>query len=131
MTRGFRTIVIGHIMLNISSVVLTVKARLQGHDTWLEEAATDLYADDWTTFRKVTLPLAMHGIIAGAAAGVRAVVRRLRITNFVSGNTVTFPMFVWGAAQRGIPPQVNVMATLMFTVAVTAALVGLLGRRRV
>jgi spermidine/putrescine transport system permease protein len=131
MTRGFCTIVIGHIMLNISFVVVTVKARLQGHDTWLEEAATDLYADDWTTFRKVTLPLAMHGIIAGALLAFALSFDDFVITNFVSGNTVTFPMFVWGAAQRGIPPQVNVMATLMLAVAVTAALVGLLRRRRV
>jgi len=130
MTRGFRTIVIGHMMFNISFVVVTVKARLQGQDANLEEAAMDLYADEWTTFRKVTLPLAMPGIIAGALLAFALSFDDFVITNFVSGNTVTFPMFVWGAAQRGIPPQVNVMATLMFAVAVTAALVGLLGRRR-
>jgi spermidine/putrescine transport system permease protein len=129
--RGFRTIVIGHIMFNISFVVVTVKARLQGHDANLEEAAMDLYANEWTTFRKVTLPLAMPGIIAGALLAFALSFDDFVITNFVSGNTITFPMFVWGAAQRGIPPQVNVMATLMFAVAVTAALIGLLqGRRR-
>jgi spermidine/putrescine transport system permease protein len=129
--RGFRTIVIGHIMFNISFVVVTVKARLQGHDANLEEAAMDLYADEWTTFRKVTLPLAMPGIIAGALLAFALSFDDFVITNFVSGNTITFPMFVWGAAQRGIPPQVNVMATLMFAVAVIAALIGLLvGRRR-
>jgi spermidine/putrescine transport system permease protein len=130
MTRGFRTIVIGHIMFNISFVVVTVKARLQGQDANLEEAAMDLYADEWTTFRKVTLPLAMPGIIAGALLAFALSFDDFVITNFVSGNTITFPMFVWGAAQRGIPPQVNVMATLMFVVAVTAALLGLVVQRR-
>ena len=91
----------------------------------------DLYADEWTTFRKVTLPLAMPGIIAGALLAFALSFDDFVITNFVSGNTITFPMFVWGAAQRGIPPQVNVMATLMFIVAVAAALIGLVaGRRR-
>jgi spermidine/putrescine transport system permease protein len=131
MQRGFRTIVIGHVMFNISFVVVTVRARLEGQDANLEEAAMDLYADEWTTFRKVTLPLAMPGIIAGALLAFALSFDDFVITNFVSGNTITFPMFVWGAAQRGIPPQVNVMATLMFVVAVAAALIGLVaGRRR-
>ncbi|CAN5882170.1 ABC transporter permease [soil metagenome] len=130
MARGFRTIIIGHIMFDISFVVVTVKARLQGQNANLEEAAMDLYANEWTTFRKVTLPLAMPGIIAGALLAFALSFDDFVITNFVSGNTVTFPMFVWGAAQRGIPPQVNVMATLMFVVALAAALVGLVGRRR-
>ncbi len=130
MQRGFRTIVIGHIMFDISFVVVTVKARLQGHDANLEEAAMDLYADEWTTFRKITLPLAMPGIVAGALLAFALSFDDFVITNFVSGNEVTFPMFVWGAAQRGIPPQVNVMATLMFVIAVTAALLALIIQRR-
>ena len=130
MQRGFRTIIIGHIMFNISFVVVTVKARLQGQDANLEEAAMDLYADEWTTFRKVTLPLAMPGIIAGALLAFALSFDDFVITNFVSGNTITFPMFVWGAAQRGIPPQVNVMATLMFIVAMSAALIALVVQRR-
>jgi spermidine/putrescine transport system permease protein len=130
MQRGFRTIVIGHIVFNISFVVVTVKARLQGQNANLEEAAMDLYADEWTTFRKVTLPLAMPGIIAGALLAFALSFDDFVITNFVSGNTITFPMFVWGAAQRGIPPQVNVMATLMFIVAMSAALIALVVQRR-
>ena len=129
MQRGFRTIVIGHIVFNISFVVVTVKARLQGQNANLEEAAMDLYADEWTTFRKVTLPLAMPGIIAGALLAFALSFDDFVITNFVSGNTITFPMFVWGAAQRGIPPQVNVMATLMFIVAMSAALIALVVQR--
>jgi spermidine/putrescine transport system permease protein len=130
MQRGFRTIVIGHVMFNISFVVVTVRARLEGQDANLEEAAMDLYADEWTTFRKVTLPLAMPGIIAGALLAFALSFDDFVITNFVSGNTITFPMFVWGAAQRGIPPQVNVMATLMFVVAVAVSLIGLVAARR-
>ena len=128
--RGFWTIVIGHIMFDISYVVVTVKARLQGQNANLEQAAMDLYADEWTTFRKVTLPLAMPGIIAGALLAFALSFDDFIITNFVSGNEVTFPMFVWGAAQRGVPPQVNVMATAMFVVAVVAALLALVVQRR-
>lgn len=128
--RGFTTIVIGHIMFDISFVVVTVKARLQGQQANLEEAAMDLYADEWTTFRKITLPLAMPGIVAGALLAFALSFDDFVITNFVSGNTVTFPMFVWGAAQRGIPPQVNVMATLMFVVAMGATVLALVVQRR-
>lgn len=127
---GFWTILIAHIMFLLSFVVVTVKARLASLDPRLEQAAMDLYADERTTFWKITFPLALPGIAAAALLAFALSFDDFVITNFVSGNTVTFPMFVWGAAQRGIPPQVNVMATLMFAVALTAALVGLLGRRR-
>lgn len=128
--RGFTTIVIGHVMFCISFVVVTVKARLQGQDSRLEEAAMDLYADEFTTFRKVTLPLAMPGIISGALLAFALSFDDFIITNFISGDEVTFPMFVWGAAQRGVPPQVNVIATAMFLVALVALLVGLAVQRR-
>ena len=126
---GFVTILIGHIMFNISFVVVTVKARLAGMDTTLEEAAMDLYADEWQTFRRVTLPLVMPGIIAGALLAFALSFDDFIITNFNSGNTITFPMFVWGAAQRGIPPQVNVMGTAMFAVGLLALVVGQLYRK--
>ena len=119
---GFVTILIGHIMFNISFVVVTVKARLAGMDSTLEQAAMDLYADEWQTFRRVTLPLVMPGIIAGALLAFALSFDDFIITNFNSGNTITFPMFVWGAAQRGIPPQVNVMGTAMFAVGLVALL---------
>ncbi len=128
--RGFTTIVIGHILFNVSYVVVTVKARLQGQDAVLEEAAADLYADEWTTFRKVTLPLAMPGIISAALLAFALSFDDFIITNFVSGNELTFPMFVWGAAQRGVPPQVNAMATVFFVVAVVGVLVAMLVQRK-
>lgn len=128
--RGFPTIVIGHVMFTISYVVVTVKARLAGQDASLEEAAMDLYADEFTTFRRVTLPLALPGILSGALLAFALSFDDFVITNFVSGDQVTFPMFVWGAAQRGIPPQVNVIATAMFAVALSAMLLALLVQRR-
>ncbi len=117
---GFGTIVLAHIMFNVSFVVVTVKARLAGLDSRLEEAAMDLYADEWQTFRRITLPLAAPGILSGALLAFALSFDDFIITNFNSGNTITFPMFVWGAAQRGVPPQVNVIGTLMFVVALLA-----------
>jgi spermidine/putrescine transport system permease protein len=128
---GFWTIVIAHVMFCVSFVVVTVKARLAGLDPRLEEAAMDLYASEWQTFRRITLPLAMPGIIAAALLSFSLSFDDFIITNFNSGSTVTFPMFVWGAAQRGIPPQVNVIGTAMFLVSLLLVLAGqLLGRRR-
>jgi spermidine/putrescine transport system permease protein len=114
---GFATIVIAHILFCISFVVVTVKARLAGFDARLEEAAMDLYADEWQTFRRITLPLAAPGILAGALLAFALSFDDFIITNFNSGNTITFPMFVWGAAQRGVPPEANVVGAAMFLLA--------------
>lgn len=121
---GFGTILIGHILFNISYVVLTVKARLQGMDDKLEQAAMDLYANEWETFRRVTLPLVTPGIVAASLLAFALSFDDFIVSNFNAGNTVTFPMFVWGAAQRGVPPQINVMGSLMFIVAISALLIG-------
>jgi spermidine/putrescine transport system permease protein len=121
---GFATIVIAHILFNVSYVVVTVKARLAGMDSRLEEAAMDLYANEWQTFRRITLPLAAPGIFAGALLAFTLSFDDFIITNFNSGNTITFPMFVWGAAQRGVPPQVNVIGTAMFVLALLAVAAG-------
>lgn len=111
---GFWTLLIAHIMFTISFVVVAVKARLATLDPRLEQAAMDLYADEKTTFRYITLPLALPGIAAAALLAFSLSFDDFIITNFNSGTTVTFPMYVWGAAQRGIPPQVNVIATIFF-----------------
>ncbi len=126
---GFMTILLGHIMFNISYVVVTVKARLLGMDSRLEEAAMDLYADEWQTFRRVTLPLVTPGIVAAALLAFALSFDDFIITLFNSGNTTTFPLFVYGAAQRGIPPQINVMGTALFAVAFVVLLVGQVTRR--
>ncbi|RKN43344.1 ABC transporter permease [Micromonospora endolithica] len=127
---GFWTVVVAHVMFCVSFVVVTVKARLAGMDRRLEEAAMDLYANEWQTFRRITLPLVLPGIVAAALLAFSLSFDDFIITNFNSGTTVTFPMYVWGAAQRGIPPQVNVIGTAMFGIALLLVLAsGLRGRR--
>jgi len=127
---GFLTILIAHIMFNVSYVVVTVKARLVGFDRHLEEAAMDLGANEWTTFRKVTLPLIAPGILAAALLAFALSVDDFVITYFNSGSTTTFPLFVWGAAARGAPPQVNVMGTVIFVVALSLMAINILLQRR-
>jgi spermidine/putrescine transport system permease protein len=90
----------------------------------LEEAAMDLYANEWQTFRRVTLPLVLPGIVAAALLAFSLSFDDFIITNFNSGSTVTFPMYVWGAAQRGIPPQVNVIGTAMFAISFLIVVAG-------
>ncbi|MEV6811288.1 ABC transporter permease [Micromonospora sp. NPDC051296] len=127
---GFWTIVIAHVMFCVSFVVVTVKARLAGMDRRLEEAAMDLYASEWQTFQRITLPLVLPGIVAAALLAFSLSFDDFIITNFNSGTTVTFPMYVWGAAQRGIPPQVNVIGTAMFLVALLLVLASSLRGRQ-
>jgi spermidine/putrescine transport system permease protein len=127
---GFGTILIAHIMFNISYVVVTVKARLIGFDRHLEEAAMDLGANEWTTFRKVTLPLIAPGVLAAALLAFALSVDDFVITNFNAGTTVTFPLFVWGAARVGAPPQVNVIGSAIFFAAIALMLGNVLLRWR-
>jgi spermidine/putrescine transport system permease protein len=127
---GFTTILIAHIMFCISYVVVTVKARLVGFDRSLEEAAMDLGANEWVTFRKVTLPLIAPAILAGALLSFALSIDDFVITYFNSGSEITFPLFVWGAARIGAPPQVNVMGTAIFVVALSLMLVNVLLQRR-
>jgi spermidine/putrescine transport system permease protein len=115
---GFVTIFIAHVMFVISYVVVTVKARLIGFDRHLEEAAMDLGANEWTTFRKVTLPLLAPAILSAALLGFALSIDDFVITYFVAGGETTFPLFVWGAARVSVPPQVNVIASAIFLIAV-------------
>jgi spermidine/putrescine transport system permease protein len=114
-------ILLAHIMFCISFVIIVVKARLAMLDSGLTEAAADLYATPWRTFRRVTLPLAAPGILAGAVLAFALSLDDFIITNFNSGNAMTFPMYVWGAAKRGVPPQVNVIAVVIFLVVMSLA----------
>jgi spermidine/putrescine transport system permease protein len=128
---GFWTVTIAHIMFIISFVVVTVKARLQGMDPRLEEAARDLYADPKATFRYVTFPLVLPGILGAALLGFALSFDDYIISAFNAGTLVTFPIYIWGAAQRGIPVQVNALATLVFVIAlVTVVSVQVVGSRR-
>ncbi|MBK5993491.1 ABC transporter permease [Streptomyces microflavus] len=128
---GFWTVLIAHIMFCLSFVVTAVKARVMSMDPRLEEAARDLYAGPVQTFVRVTLPIAAPGIAAGAMLAFALSFDDFIITNFNAGSTVTFPMFVWGSAQRGTPVQINVIGTAMFIIAVMVVLVGqLIASRR-
>ncbi len=128
---GFWTILIAHIMFCLSFVVTAVKARVMSMDPRLEQAAQDLYAGPVQTFLRVTLPIAAPGIAAGALLAFALSFDDFIITNFNAGSTVTFPMFVWGSAQRGTPVQINVIGTAMFIVAVLFVLAGMvIGNRR-
>ncbi len=129
--RGLMTVIIAHIMFTISFVVVTVRARISGFNRSLEEAAMDLGADEMTTFRKVTLPLIFPGILAGALLGFALSIDDYVITSFVAGQTTLFPLWVYGASRFGVPPEVNVLGTLIFAVAFVFIIAQILwGRRR-
>ena len=127
---GFVTIVIAHVMFNVSYIVVTIKARLQGMDTHMEEAAADLGANDWTTFRKVTLPLIAPGVAAAALLAFALSIDDFVITNFTAGQTQTFPLFIWGSARQGVPAQVNVYATALLVVVLLLMLLNVAIQRR-
>jgi spermidine/putrescine transport system permease protein len=118
---GFGTILIAHVMFNISFVVVTVRSRLIGFDRHLEEAAQDLGANAWVTFWKVTLPLIAPGVLAAGLLAFALSIDDFVITNLNSGSTVTYPLFIWGAARVSIPPEVNIVATMIFVVTVIVA----------
>jgi spermidine/putrescine transport system permease protein len=117
---GFQTLLIAHVMFCISFVVVVVRSRLIGFDRSLEEAARDLGAGPVQTFRLVTLPLIMPGIFGAAMLAFALSIDDFVISNFNSGTTVTFPLYIFGAAQRGIPVEVNVIAMILFSVTVAA-----------
>jgi spermidine/putrescine transport system permease protein len=116
---GFWTILIAHVMFCISFAVVTVKARLIGFDRHLEEAAMDLGANEWVTFRKVTLPLIAPALLASLLLCFAISIDDFVVTYFNNGPKITFPLFVWGAARVGAPPQVNVIGSVIFLVAVS------------
>ena len=115
---GMNTIVIAHVMFSISFVVVTVRARIQGYDRHLEEAAMDLGANEWVTFWKVTFPLIRPGILAAALLVFSLSIDDFIVTNFTSGLVNTFPVWVWGTIRNNLPPQVHVIGTAFFVIAV-------------
>jgi len=127
---GFWTILIAHVMFCISFAVVTVKARLVGFDRHLEEAAMDLGANEWATFRKVTLPLTAPAILAALLLCFAISIDDFVVTYFNSGSETTFPLFVWGAARVATPPQVNVIGTAIFVIALTGMLANVLVQMR-
>jgi len=127
---GFETLLVAHIMFSISFVVVVVRSRLIGFDRSIEEAAADLGASPFTTFRTVTLPLLAPGVIAAALLAFVLSLDDFVISAFNSGQEVTFPIFIFGASQRGIPVEVNVLATILFLISVVAMVLVVWQQRR-
>ena len=115
---GIQTILVAHIMFNISYVIVTVRARMAGFDRRLEEAAMDLGANEWATFWKVTFPLIFPGIMAAALLAFSLSIDDFIITNFTSGTSSTFPIWVWGSIRNNLPPQIHVIGTGIFVGAI-------------
>lgn len=128
--RGFNTLLIAHVMFCVAYVTITVRARLSGFDPMLEQAAQDLGATPWVTFWKITLPLIFPGILAGALLAFSLSIDDFVTSNFVAGQTVTFPLWVYGAVKVGIPPQVFVLGTAIFMAGVVLAVMALVFQGR-
>lgn len=122
-SKGFWTIVVAHVMFTLSFVVVTVKARVATLDPRLEEAGRDLYANAAAVFWRITFPLLLPGIMAAAMLSFALSFDDFIITQFNSGPETTFPKFVYTAAARGIPPEANVIGSLVFIVAIAIVMV--------
>jgi spermidine/putrescine transport system permease protein len=130
LARGFITLLLSHVAFSIAYVAITVRARMAGFDRSLEEAAQDLGANAWVTFRKITLPLIMPGILAGALMAFALSIDDFVTSNFVSGASVPFPVWVYGATRIGIPPQVFVFGSAIFAVGILCALASIVVSRK-
>jgi spermidine/putrescine transport system permease protein len=128
--RGFLTLLLAHVMFSIAYVTVTVRARLAGFDQSLEEAAQDLGANAITTFRKVTLPIIMPGVLAGALMAFALSIDDFVTSDFVSGSTVPFPVWVYSVTRVGIPPQVFVFGTAIFAIGILCAVSSIVIARR-
>ena len=122
LARGFLTLLLAHVAFSIAYVAVTVRARMTGFDRSLEEAAADLGANSWVVFRKITFPIIMPGILAGALMAFALSIDDFVTSNFVSGAATPFPVWVYGATRIGIPPQVFVFGTAIFTVGILCAI---------
>jgi spermidine/putrescine transport system permease protein len=127
---GRTTILIAHVMFSISFVAVVVRARVLTLDRYIEEAARDLGAGPWTTFRLVTWPMIFPAVLSGGLLAFVLSIDDFVITSFTAGTTTTFPLWIWGSTRQGIPPQVNVMGTLIFAVGILIALASALASRR-
>ncbi len=127
---GTTTIVIAHVMFQVSFVALTVRARIRGFDWTLEQAAADLGASPWRTFRLVTFPLILPGVLAAALLAFALSIDDFIITFFNAGSTVTFPLQIYGAARVRIPPQINVLASIVLFASIAILVFGTLRGRK-
>ncbi len=128
---GLTTIILAHVAFNISYVAVVVRARLAGFDKSLEEAASDLYANEWATFRHVTLPLIMPGILGGALLAFTLSLDDFVVTFFTSGpGSTTLPLHIYSMVKTGITPEINALSTLMLLASIVLVLTSLVLQRR-
>lgn len=127
---GAITIVIAHVMFSLSFVAVVVRARVLTLDRYIEEAARDLGAGPLATFRLVTLPMIFPAVLSGALLAFALSIDDFVITSFTNGTTTTFPLWIWGATRVGLPPQVNVMGTLIFGAGILLAVINAVVARR-
>jgi spermidine/putrescine transport system permease protein len=128
---GYLTIIIAHVAFCVSFVAITVRSRALTLDPFIEEAARDLGAGPWDTFRLVTLPMIWPGVMAGALLAFALSIDDFITTNFVAGLQVqTYPLWIWGATKEGLPPQVDVMGTIIFAAGVLLAITNAVRARR-
>ena len=120
---GVVTITIAHVLFSISFVAAVVRARVLTLDRSVEEAAADLGATGWVTFWKVTFPIILPAVFSGVLLAFALSIDDFVVTSFTAGTTQTFPLWIWGVTRVGIPPQVNVMGTLIFAAGVLIAVV--------
>jgi spermidine/putrescine transport system permease protein len=124
------TIIISHIMFSLSFVAIVVRARVLTLDPSVEEAAKDLGASAFTTFRRVTLPMIFPAVLSGALLAFVLSIDDYVVTSFTGGGVETFPLWIYGAAKLGLPPEVNVIGTLIFTGGLLLVGINLLATRR-
>lgn len=127
---GYVTIVLAHVAFEISFIAMTVRARIRGFDWTLEDASLDLGSGPTRTFFKVTLPLVVPGIVAAAMLSFALSLDDFIITYFVSGSTVTYPLYVNAATKAAVPPQINVLATAILVISLILLVAGTLYRRK-
>jgi spermidine/putrescine transport system permease protein len=128
---GYITILIAHIMFSLSFVAIVVRARVLTLDPSIEDAARDLGADSWTTFWRVTFPLIFPGILSGALLAFVLSIDDYVVTSFTAGNVTTFPLWIYGVSKLGLPPQADVMGTIIFVLGLMIALTnGIVSKRR-
>ncbi|MFI6508118.1 ABC transporter permease [Streptosporangium sp. NPDC050855] len=127
---GFVTVVIAHVLFSLSFVAITVRARVIGLDRSIEEAARDLGASTWVTFWRITFPMILPGVVSGALLAFALSIDDFVITQFTNGALQTFPLWIFGATRNGVPPQVNIVGTLIFAVGVAIAVVNSVTARR-
>lgn len=127
---GIGSITLSHIAFNISFVAVVVRARLGQLDGSLEEAARDLYANSWQTFRRVTLPLILPGVLGGALLALTLSLDDVVVTAFVSGpGSTTLPVYVFGLVRRGVSPAINAISTIMLVASIGLVALSLLFQR--